>query len=226
MTPLVLLPGMMCDARLFAPLVAGIADRSVVVAPLDGHATVEDLVADVLAHAPPRFVIGGLSMGGIVAMEVLRQAPARIAGLILMDTNPLAETEDARAVRTRRLAAVRAGHLVDVMRDEIIPAYTHRAHPNPAIEALCMAMALDLGAEVYERQSNALRDRPDQTDTLRNYKGDAMILHGEDDQVCPPARHQLMHELMPHAQYVVVPKAGHLPPLEQPEFATKSILNF
>ena len=224
MTPLVLLPGMMCDARLFAPQVAALAaDRAVTVAPLTAHDSVGDLAAAVLADAPPRFALGGLSMGGIVAMEVLRRAPERVERLALLDTNPLAETPEAQARRAPQIAAARAGRLRAVMRDEMKPNYLADGPGRDALLDLCMEMAVDLGPEVFVRQSVALRDRPDQSATLRAARLPALILCGAEDRLCPPERHRLMHGLMPQATLVIVEGAGHLPTLEKPQETTAAL---
>ena len=95
MTPLVLIPGMMCDARLFFPQIAAFSGRRTVVnAPISNRSSVAELATDILVNAPPRFALAGLSMGGIVAMEILRQAPERVDRIALLDTNPLAGTDD------------------------------------------------------------------------------------------------------------------------------------
>jgi pimeloyl-ACP methyl ester carboxylesterase len=218
MTPLVLLPGMMCDARLFRPQVAALSGaRAIHHAPVGGHETMAALAAEVLAHAPPRFALAGLSMGGIVAMEVLRQAPDRVERLALLDTNPLAEAPEIRARRGPQIAAVEAGELHRVMRDEMKPNYLAAGSDRQAILDLCMEMALSLGPGVFVRQSRALRDRPDQTATLAAYGGPALLLCGRDDVLCPVERHELMARLMPQARLVVVEGAGHLPVLERPQ---------
>ena len=221
MTALILLPGMMCDARLFAPQIVALSPRKVTIAPIDAHDTMSDLAQGVLANAPPRFILGGLSMGGIVAMEILRQAPERIAGLILMDTNPLAEAAEIKARRAPQIENVRMGQLLKVMRDEMKPNYLSDQGGAQDTLDLCMDMALSLGADVFIRQSRALQNRQDQTQTLAAYKGAALILHGEDDILCPATRHTLMHSLMPQARYEIIKKAGHLPTLEQPEQTTQ-----
>jgi pimeloyl-ACP methyl ester carboxylesterase len=108
MTPLVLIPGMMCDAQLFGPqIVAFSGRRTLICAPISGRTSVEDLATDVLTNAPDRFALAGLSMGGIVAMEIMRKAPARIERIALMDTNPLAEDDQIKARRTAQMAKVR-----------------------------------------------------------------------------------------------------------------------
>lgn len=221
--PLVLLPGMMCDGRLFAPQIAALGRRVVQVSPVTEADTVEALAAEVLAHAPPQFALAGLSMGGIVAMEIVRQAPDRVERLALLDTNPRAELPEVQAGRGPQIARALAGGLASVMRDEMKPNYLAPGPGFARILDLCMAMALDLGPQVFARQSVALRDRPDQRDTLRGYRRPALVLMGEHDRLCPRERHDLMHALMPHSTLEIIPEAGHLPTLENP-LATNAAL--
>jgi len=218
MTPLVLLPGMMCDARLFGPQIGPLsAARAIQVAPLGGHDTMDALAAEVLENAPPRFALAGLSMGGIVAMAVVARSPERVAALALLDTNPLAEADAMKARRAPQMAAVRAGRLADVMRDELKPLYLGPTADRSAILDLCMEMALGLGPDVFVRQSIALRDRPDRTGALSAYAGRTLVLCGREDRLCPVERHEMMAGMMPNARLEVIDGAGHLTPLEAPE---------
>lgn len=227
MTPLVLLPGMMCDARLFAAQTGAIsARRAVINAPIGAHADMEALARDVLAAGPERFALAGLSMGGIVAMEMLRQAPDRIERLALLDTNPLAERDEVKARRGPQIAAVRAGGLRAVMRDELKPNYLVDSPLKPAILDLCMDMAEALGADVFENQSLALRDRPDQSATLSKVTVPTLILCGAEDRLCPVERHELMQDLVAGSTLTVIKGAGHLPTLEKPEETTAALLRW
>lgn len=222
--PLILLPGMMCDARLFGPQINALSpDRPVGVVDMVGADTVSGLAARVLDQAPPRFALAGLSMGGIVAMEVIRKAPTRVAGIALMDTNPLAEAETVKSRRGPQMARACAGRLYDVMRDEMKPNYLARGPERQNVLDLCMEMAMDLGPEVFCTQSVALRDRPDQTDTLRRYDGSSLVLCGREDGLCPLSRHELMHGLLPRSTLVVIDGAGHLPSLEKPAETTRAL---
>lgn len=215
MTPLVLIPGMMCDARMWGGI-----DNSLGVPVLHhvptGADTMVELAALFLADAPQRFSLAGLSMGGILAMEILRQASDRVERLALLDTNPRAETVEARARRAPQIARALAGELDSVMRDDMKPNYLAPGPSQPAILDLCMEMALALGPQVFARQSAALRDRPDQQATLAAFSGHALVLMGAEDKLCPLDRHQLMHDLMPQSQFKIIPGAAHLPPLERP----------
>ncbi len=227
MTPLVLVPGMMCDARLFGPQIAALsARRTLHLPPLTAADTIAGLAAAVLRDAPPRFALAGLSMGGIVAMEMLAQAPDRIERIALMDTNPLAERPEMQARRAPQIAAAQAGRLAEVMRDEMKPNYLVPGPGMAAILDLCMAMALDLGAEVFVRQSVSLRDRADRTDTLRAARIPALILCGRHDRLCPVERHELMAGLIPGARLEIIEGAGHLPVLEQPERTTAALVRW
>lgn len=224
MTPLVLIPGMMCDARLFGPQIAAFSGRrALFCAPISGHSSVEELAADVLTAAPPRFALAGLSMGGIVAMEILRQAPDRVERIALLDTNPLAENDQIKARRFPQMLAVREGELATVMRDEMKPNYLSDGPRRSQIMDLCMRMALDLGPHVFLSQSRALMDRPDQRETLRKAALPALVMCGRADKLCPVARHELMAGLIPDARLEIIEGAGHLPTLEQPEMTNAAL---
>ena len=224
LTPLIFLSGMMCDARLFAPQITAFeGDRAVHVSPIAGHETVHELAAEVLVNAPPVFALAGLSMGGIVAMEMLAQAPERVERIALLDTNPYAELPAIAAKREPQLEAVKAGKLEAVMRDKMMPYYLADASANPALLELCWDMARGLGNDVFMRQSRALASRPDQQHTLRNYAGPALVLCGEHDRLCPLERHETMHDLLPNSTFEVIKNAGHLPTLEQPQNTTAAL---
>lgn len=216
--PLVMIPGMMCDGRLFAPQIATFSGRRAVqIAPISEFDSVEALAADILSAAPARFALAGLSMGGIVAMEILRQAPERVDRVALIGTNPRAETDAVKDKRGPQLAAVRAGELASVMSGQMIPLYSHDGVETPDLDALALDMALDLGPEVFLRQSQALMDRPAQMDTLAAYKGQALVLVGESDKLCPLDRHTQMADLLENGRLEVIQEAGHITVLEQPE---------
>lgn len=224
MIPLLFLPGMMCDARLFAPQIAFFSQsRPVTVGSIGGQNSMEALAVDVLAHAPSKFALAGLSMGGIVAMEILRQAPERVSKLALMDTNPFAELQAVKLRREPQIKAVSSGALPQVMRDEMKPNYLVESPQKVNLLELCMEMALDLGPSIFINQSIALRERADQTSTLQNFEGEALVLCGRHDKLCPVERHEFMHQLMPNSHLVIIENAGHLPTLEQPTETTLAL---
>jgi pimeloyl-ACP methyl ester carboxylesterase len=212
-TPLLLIPGMMCDARMWGGFAA---DSPILHALPTRHDTVQALAAAILHGAPPRFALAGLSMGGIVAMEILAQAPGRVERLALLDTNPRAETPAVQASRVPQIARALSGDLASVLRDEMKPNYLAPGPGQGPILDLCMDMALTLGPQVFAQQSRALMTRPDQTATLAAFRGPALVLMGEHDRLCPRDRHDQMHALMPQSHLVIVPQAAHLPTLENP----------
>jgi len=227
LTPLIFLPGMMCDARLFDPQITALSkDREVFVAPITGHDTVQALAAEILQNAPPTFALAGLSMGGIVAMEVIAQAPDRVKKIALLDTNPRAEMPAMAAKRGPQIEAVKAGKLKDVIFNQMMPHYLADATQHPEIVQLCWEMASILGPDVFIRQSCALRDRPDQQNTLKTYLGKSLVLCGRHDALCPIERHDLMHSLLPNSTLEIVENAGHIPTLEQPEITTAALVRW
>lgn len=222
--PLLLLPGMMCDARLFFPQIAAFSsERPVMVLPAIGERSMAGYARRVLDIAPPSFALAGLSMGGIIAMELVRQAPERVARLALLDTNPLADPPDKAPIREAQVAQVMTGGLREVMRDEMKPNYLADGPDKERILDLCMEMAEALGPETFSAQSHAIQTRPDQTETLRRVTVPTLVLCGEEDRLCPISRHELMHDLIPGSELDIVRGAGHLPTLEQPELTNEAL---
>ena len=222
--PLVLLPGMMCDFRLFLPQIKAFGqERAVMVAPISNGATILEIAQQALAAAPERFALCGLSMGGIVAMEMSRIAPDRITRIALLDTNPLSETPTVAAAREPQIIAAQSGRLAEVMREEMKPNYLAPGPRRNEVLQVVMDMAVDLGPEVFVRQSRALQKRADLQGALRRMAVPTLVACGEHDALCPVRRHEFMAELIPHAELRVIADAGHLPVLEQPE-VTNEIL--
>jgi len=218
MEPLVLVPGMMCDARVFAPQINDLSrDMAVQVAAIARGETIRDMAQMVLDQAPARFALAGHSMGGIVAMEVLRRAPERVSRIALISTTPLAETPEQAAWREPHIVKAQAGRLDEAMAGSL-PADNFA--PTPARNAILQTvidMAYGFGAECFIRQSRALQRRPDAQKVLRQTKVPALILCGAHDKMTPVKRHEFMAELIPVARLEVLEAAGHMPTLEAPE---------
>ncbi|OSQ47869.1 alpha/beta fold hydrolase [Marivita geojedonensis] len=216
--PVVFLPGMMCDARLFEPQIRAFsATHPVMVAPITQGQRIEEIASGLLPLLPAKFALAGLSMGGIVAMEILRRAPERVLRVALMDTNCLAETPQVAANREPQIVKVKSGKLTEVMRDELKPNYLAPGPRRPAVLQTVMDMAHTLGPDAFVRQSRALQRRRDQQGTLRRIHQPTLVLCGAHDALCPVKRHSVMAELIPHARLVVLDDAGHLPTLETPD---------
>lgn len=224
-TDLLLLPGMMCDERLWQHQVDALGDQCrVQVGSLTGAASIRQLAASVLAMAPQRFALAGLSMGGIVAFEMWRQSPQRIERLALLDTNFRADPPVRQRMRDTQIQSVRSGHLQQVLRDELKPNYLAHCHKqNTALLDKVMDMGVQLGEAVFVEQSEALRDRPDSTATLETIDCPTLVLCGEEDELCPISLHETMVCSIKTAALEVVERCGHLSPLEQPDQVTRAM---
>ena len=217
---LVLLPGMMCDARLFAPQIAQFEKRfDIHVAALSGEDSLEAMVATALTRIPfERFSLAGLSMGGIAAMEMMAQAPERIERVAILDSNHLADAPERRSIRQRQIADVEAGKLRQVIVEEMKPHYLAEANRgDAALLELLIEMAIDLGRGVFVEQSLALMNRRAYSEVLATWDKPLLLLCGEEDALCPPERHRAMADLCRQAELHIVSGAGHISTLEQPE---------
>jgi len=222
MTPLVMIPGMMCDERIFAPQIEELASKvSVHIADISRHETISDMAADVLSYAPPKFCLAGHSMGGIVAMEICAQAPKRIEKLALIDTNPLAELEEVKLKREPQISDALSGKLINVIRDEMKPNYLANSDNQDIILNICMDMALSLGPKVFINQSRALQGRSDQQNNLTVLDIPVLIMCGSEDKLCSIEKHELMHNIISNSELKIINNAGHMPTLEQPNETTE-----
>jgi pimeloyl-ACP methyl ester carboxylesterase len=212
----VLLAGNMCDARLWT-----LDTRAVLPGAVDADLTQDDTIAAMaeraLAAAEGPLLPVGFSMGGIVALAMAERAPERMAGLVLLDTNASADLPERAAARPRQQADVRAGALERVVVEELKPNYLAAANrADAALLARLRDMALALGPDVFVRQSEALRTRPDLRQVLPSLDAPVLLMCGEEDRLCPPEWHQALAADARAATLHVVPRAGHMLPLEQP----------
>ena len=225
--PLVLIPGLMADARLFLPQIVQLgADRAMqVVLPSKGE-TVEQMSDAMLAGLPEKFALLGHGLGGDVALDLIRRVPDRVTRVILMATDPLAEPPQTAAAREARIVAARSGRLAEAMRQEIPASAIVDAPWRDEIMALVQDMALGLGEGVFLRQSRALQRRPDQQKTMRRVKLPVLVIAGEADTLVPMRRQEFTANLMPYGKLAVIEGAGHLASLEQPEAVSQAVSSF
>lgn len=222
--PVVFLPGMMCDGRLFQPQLNDLSrDMAVMVAPVTGGDRIEEIASGLLDVLPRRFALAGLSMGGIVAMEILRRAPDRVTRIALMDTNPLAETPQSAANYEPFIIKLRTGSLRDAVEMMLGGDVLAPGPGRVGILALVAAMAQGLGAEAVIRQTRALQRRRDYQAELRRCRVPALVLCGAQDRLTPVKRHRFLADLIPYATLAVIEGAGHLPVLEQAEATTAAL---
>ena len=223
--PVVLLPGMMLDRRMYHGQLAGLSGApGVLVGDLTGSDTIEALADDVLAAAPARFALVGLSMGGIVAFEIWRRARERVTHLALLDTTPHPDKPQRRALRLEQIAKVETGRLRDVLVESMKPLYlARRNRGNRRLLQSIVDQALALGPDVFRRQSLALRDRVDSTATLPTIDCPALVLCGREDELCPVEWHSAMAAAIPRADLVVLAECGHLSTMEEPGAVTAAL---
>ncbi|MDD9724348.1 alpha/beta fold hydrolase [Roseovarius sp. SK2] len=222
--PLVFLPGMMCDARLFGPQIAALSPYlPVTVAPISHGDRIEEIASGLLDHLPRRFALAGLSMGGIVALEIVRRAPDRVTRLCLMDTNSLAETPQSAANYEPIVTKLRAGFIDQAVSTLLRPDHLAPNADRTSIMHMVTKMAENLGADAITRQVRALQRRRDYQATLRKITVPTLVMCGVHDTLTPVKRHEFMAGLIPYAELALVQEAGHLPTLETPEAVTAAL---
>ncbi len=225
--PLVLLPGMMCDARLFWPQMQELSHSvAVMVMPLGGASAVGALAAQVLDAAPRRFALAGHGLGGTVALEVLRRAPDRVSRIALLDSSSLPEIPAAAAAREPGIVAVRAGRMAEALRSMVISNGLGPDERRIEVLETAVEMGTSMGVDAFIMQSRALQRRPDQQKILKSVKVPACVICGEHDALYPVKRHEVMATLMPNASLHVIAGAGHLSTLEQPEAVLEVLLGW
>lgn len=216
--PLVLLPGFMCDARVFGPQVAALSyDTPVMLAPVTQGERIEEIASAILTAAPAKFGVAGMGFGGVVAMELVRRAPERITRIAVIDASPLAETPQDASAREGRIIRARTGRLREVLQEDIGTAGLAVSPYRSDVMALALDMGMHLGADIYTRQSRAMMRRKDQQAVMRKCKVPALILCGAENAALPVKRHQFLATLIPYAKLEVIEGAGHMAALEQPE---------
>ncbi|QCI68568.1 alpha/beta fold hydrolase [Phreatobacter stygius] len=222
--PLVLVPGLNCTAALFAAQSQALG-RTVqtIIADHTRDATIAGIADRLLADAPPQFALGGLSLGGYVALEVVRRAPERVTRLALLDTRASPDTDQDAEIRGITIKFAERGHFDEVHRllwGRLV--HDNRRHDS-ALEAVVHAMHAETGPEVFVRQQKAARARPDYQPGLQAIRCPTLVLVGDGDAVTPPFMSEDMAAAIPRAHLVVVPECGHLSSLERPDAVTAAL---
>lgn len=216
-TPLILLPGLLCDAALWARQIDDLADMAdSTVADVGAHDDVGALAAEVLARAPDRFALAALSMGGYVAFEIMRRAPLRVSRLALFDTS--ARPDTAEQTRRRRLLVElgRSGRFRGVT-PRLLPSLVHSDRLNDvALTRVIAEMAERVGRDAFERQQTAIMNRPDSRPLLAHVTCPTLVAVGRQDVLTPPALAEEIAAAIPGARLAYIEDSGHLPSLERP----------
>lgn len=230
MPPILLIPGNMCDARLWQPVaeVLEAAGHRVIHSPRldqDSIAAMAESVARTIAESAH---VVGFSMGAIVACALSTRTPRKVASLGLVAFNASADLPERAAVRPGQQARVRAGELETIVADELKPNYlADENRGDHELLATVMEMARALGPEVFVAQSEALRLRDDLRPALSSLPMPALLACGSEDRLCPPEWHRRWAEMIgPSATMIEVSGAGHLLPLEQPQALADALLGW
>ncbi|KAF0676994.1 alpha/beta fold hydrolase [Profundibacterium mesophilum] len=215
--PIVLLPGLMNDVRIWGPQIETLSvDHGLYLPAWGAGDSVGDIAAHVLSEAPPRFALAGISLGAMIAMEILAQAPDRVTRIALLGTACLAETPANAAAREINIVHAKTGRLAEALVAEYPPEAMAEGPMRQPIAEFLIEMGLRLGPEAYLRQAKAITKRPDLQRVLRQARLPALVLCGADDTLYRPRRHEFMAELLHDGMLCIVPGAGHAPTLEQP----------
>lgn len=222
--PLVLIPPMLCDARVYyAQLASMSSELSLTFVPITQGERIEELASVILSWLPNKFALAGMGMGGMVAMEILRRAPERVTRVAFISTNAQADTPEVSALREPLIIAAKTGRFDDAITAELNPAWLAPGPYRMDVISLVADMAKTLGPDVYVRQSRAMQRRKDQQNILRKIKQPALVMCGVHDGQNTVRRHEFIAELIPYAKLEVIESAGHLPTLENPDAVTRAL---
>jgi pimeloyl-ACP methyl ester carboxylesterase len=225
--PIVLVPGLLTSPRLFAEQLAALWQHGpVTIAGTTRDNTIAGLASRILADAPPRFALAGLSMGGYICFELARQAPDRIDRLALLDTTARPDTPELTRRRHAQIALTQDGRFAEIV-DQQFPLLIHPSRQSdPAVRELVRLMAEETGAEAFIRQQQAIIGRADSRPGLGAIGCPTLVLVGDGDQLTPPELSVELADAIPEARLVVVADSGHLTPLDQPEEVTKALVGW
>ncbi len=221
--PLLLIPGLRCDSYLYAPLIARLdAGTAAVVADVSRDDSIAAMARRVLAAAPPRFALAGLSMGGYVVLEIMRQALDRVTHLALLDTNARPDSDERKVARRAEMALVAAGKSALVSRMGLPGLLAPRHLDTPIAEAV-HEMTMRVTPETYYRQQTAIMGRIDSRPFLKDIKVPTLVGVGAEDKLIPLPLSEEMATMIPGAELVIFPNAGHIPTLENPDAVASAV---
>jgi len=225
--PILLVPGLTCSARLYAAQIPVLwRFGPVTVAAHTRDDTITAIARRVLADAPPRFALAGLSMGGYIALEIMRQAPERVARLALLDTNARDDSPEAQEKRRANIALAESGRFDEAI-ELVWPMLVHPDRHNDArLKQIHVAMCHDVGSDAYVRQQRAILIRADSRPLLSTISCPTLVLVGEQDELTPPFLSEEMAAGIRGARLIEVPHCGHLSTLEQPDAVNAALIEW
>lgn len=227
MSEAVFIPGLLCTGALYAPQLKVFHGRlDIAIGDHQHHDRVAAIAEHILSSAPERFVLAGLSMGGYIAMEIMRQAPERVAALVLLDTSARADEPDKTEFR-RELIKISAEHGLDPVMDRLLPVFlAEESQADEALVATVRKMADDTGPNTFARQQEALMARSDSRPSLAEIRCPTLVIVGDKDVLTPPDLAREIADAIPDAELSVIENCGHLSTLEQPEAVNRAMETF
>lgn len=217
MNRLILLPGLAADETMWRAQVAALAAWNPIVADVHmRHDSIESMAEAVLAEEPGELILCGASMGGMVAMEAARQAPARVRGLALLGTNARPEDDAMRKLREAAIELFEQGRLAEVLEPNVAFAFHPDQGANPALVKSYLDFVLAAGAGQLIRQNRAVIARPDARVHLPRLRVPTLVMCGDTDQLTPMECSREIASLVPGAQFHLVPRCGHMLTMEKP----------
>lgn len=223
--PLVLLPGTLCDELLWEHQQINLSDEADVrIISLSKGSSISEMAASVLESSPPKFALAGLSLGGIVAMEIMRQSPERVMKLALISTNPYSAKPEQISLWEEYMLMACNGEFMDITERHLLPKliYANKLLDNELVRKIKI-MALNTGKTVFLNQAKAVIGRQDSRLFLGKIKCGTLVMVGREDAICSLEVHKEMASLIPNAYLVVIGHCGHLCTLEQPHEVTEAL---
>jgi len=225
--PLVLVPGLLCSARLYAEQIPALWRMGpVMIADHTREDSIAAMARRILGAAPRLFALAGLSMGGYIAFEILRQAPERVLRLALLDTSAHPDTPEASAARREQMAFASGGRFPEVIATLFQRAVHSARHGDRTLRETWRLMAEEVGPAAYIRQQTANMGRADSRPTLAKIRCPTLIIVGDGDTLTPPERALEMRQIIARARLVTIGNCGHLSPLERPSEVTEALLEW
>lgn len=226
-TPFLLVPGLNCTAEIFGRLVPAIwPSGPVTIANHTIGSSIAEIAANILKDAPPRVGLLGFSLGGYIAFEILRQAPERVAKLCLLDTSARTDTPGATERRRLGIDRARSGNFVGVLNEGFLTAVDESNLGRDDLRAMLVRMGTTNGVDTFIRQQEAIIARPDSRGDLAGIMVPTLVIVGKSDQTTIPAAAKEMAGGIADARLVIIPKAGHMAVVEQPDLVNAAIVDW
>lgn len=225
--PILMIPGLNASARAFAAQMETLwRFGPVTIADHRQGGTIREIAEAILLDAPPRFALGGFSMGGYLALEIMREAPERVMALALIDTSARPDSAEATEKRIAAIELAGAGKFKQAVTNGFAATVHADNAKNAELKALALAMAEEIGPEIYVRHQQAIMTRPDSRPDLEDIVVPTAVIVGETDQLTPPEVAREMAEDISGAKLSIIKGAGHLSLIEQPDLVNAALADW